>query len=123
MRFTFYILWFLFYLGFATSLLLQAQTSVSSDSNNLQNLRQWISIHWRVIWANLFLSTALSAAIFHLIPASAGLSEFSRYAMAGFISNSVLDKLLFIFGQLIGTRIEVPKIAPPANGDPAKRWP
>ena len=66
----------------------------------------WISGH-------LFVSTALSSLIFHMIPASTGLSEYAKYAVGGFIANGVLDKVLFIFGQQIGTKIEVPQIAPP----------
>jgi hypothetical protein len=112
---TFLALWVLFYLGFATSLLLQAQTSASSSSNNLNGTRDWVRLHWHVIWANLFVSTALSSLIFHMIPASAGLGEFAKYAVGGFIANGVLDKVLFIFGQQLGTKIEVPQIAPPAT--------
>jgi hypothetical protein len=33
--------------------------------------------------------------------------------MAGFIYDSVLDKALFIFGQQMGTKIEVPLLSPP----------
>lgn len=111
----FFTLWALFYAGFATSLMLQAQTSVSSASNNLDSIRSWLKLHWHVVWANLFLSTAFSAAIFKMIPASSGLGEFSKYAVGGFIANGVIDKILFIFGQQLGTKVEVPQIAPPAN--------
>ena len=107
--------WLLFTAGFVTSLLLQAQTSVSSESNNLKNVFDWMRIHWRTIWANLFLSIAFNASILHLIPGAAGLGVFGKYAVAGFISNGVLDKILFIFGQAIGTKVEVPKLSPPAG--------
>jgi len=113
MRLTFFILWALFYLGFATSTLLQAKTSIASASNNLNSVKDWLALHWAVVWANLFCSTALSAGIFKLIPASSGLGEFSKYALAGFVANGVLDKLLFIFGQQLGLKIDVPQIAPP----------
>jgi hypothetical protein len=133
----FLALWFCFYTGFATSMLLQAETSVSSASNNLQSTRQWFALHWRVLWANLFLSTAFSAGIFRMIPSSMGLGEFAKYAVAGFIANGVLDKLLFLYGQQLGLKIEVPQLAPPASvagpfrnsigvtaeQDPAKRFP
>lgn len=132
-HFQFPILWGLFYAGFATSTLLQAKTSVSSASNNLQNIKQWLSLHWAVVWANLFLSTAFSALIFKMIPAGTGLGQFGTYAAAGFIANSVIDKILFIFGQQIGLKVEVPaltgRIAPEVNfpaavsADPAQRWP
>jgi hypothetical protein len=111
---TFFALWTLFYMGFATSLCLQAQTSVSSASNNLTSVKDWLRLHWHVVWANLFLSSAFSAAIFHMIPASSGLGEFSKYAVGGFMANGVIDKILFIFGQQIGTKVEVPQVAPPA---------
>jgi hypothetical protein len=117
MKLIFFISWFLFYAGFATSLLLTAQTSVSSASNNLKNVWQWIDIHRYSIWANLFLSTAFSAVIFRLIPASSGLGDLGKYAVGGFIASAVLDKILFIFGQSIGTRIDVPQLSPPAKGE------
>jgi len=102
-------------MGFATSLLLQAKTSVSSASNNLTSIEDWLRLHWHVVWANLFLSSAFSAAIFHMIPASSGLGEFSKYAVGGFLANGVIDKILFIFGQQIGTKVEVPQVAPPQS--------
>jgi hypothetical protein len=116
----FFLLWLLFYLGFLTSTLLQARTSISSQSNNLKTVAQWLSLHWQVVWANLFLSTAFSAGIFHLIPASSGLGEFGTYAAGGFIANSVLDKILFIFGQQIGLKVDVPQISPPVAGEASK---
>jgi hypothetical protein len=111
----FFLLWTLFYLGFATSLLLQAQASASSSSNNLAGISDWLKLHWHVVWARLFLATALSGMIFHLIPASAGLAEFGKYAVGGFIADSLLDKILFIFGQQLGTKVEVPQVSPPAG--------
>jgi hypothetical protein len=107
-------LWALFYMGFFVSLLLQAQTSISSASNGLDSLWSWFKLHSRVIVARLFLSMIFSPLAIHYIPASIGLPVWSVYGAAGFIVDSLLDKFLFIFGRQIGMKVEVPQIAPPA---------
>jgi hypothetical protein len=107
-------LWFLFYMGFFVSLLLQAQTSISSSSNSLNSLWSWFTLHSRVIIVRLFLSMIFSPVIIHYVPASVGLPIWSVYGAAGFIADSLLDKFLFIFGRQIGMKVEVPQIAPPA---------
>jgi len=108
-------LWLLFYAGFAVSLLLQAQTSVTSNSNGLRNVGDWIKLHWHVVIARLFLSQMFLPLIIHYIPASIGLPIWSVYGASGFISDSLLDKVLFMFGQRLGLKVEVPQEAPPHN--------
>lgn len=111
-------LWFLFYMGFFVSLLLQAQTSISSASNSLTSLWSWIKLHSRVIVVRLFLSVIFSPVAIHYIPASVGLPIWSVYGATGFIVDSLLDKFLFMFGRQIGMKVEVPQIAPPAETQP-----
>jgi hypothetical protein len=111
-------LWLLFYCGFVVSLILQAQTSISSSSNSVNTLWDWLKLHERVIVVRLFLSVIFSPLAIHYIPASIGLPIWSVYGAAGFIVDSLLDKFLFIFGRQIGMKVEVPQIAPPAGSNP-----
>ena len=106
-------LWAMFYMGFFASLLLQAQTSASSTSNNLGSAWDWVKLHGKVIVVRLFLSMIFSPLAIHYIPASIGLPIWSVYGAAGFIVDSLLDKILFIFGRQVGLKVEVPQIAPP----------
>ena len=111
-------LWLMFYCGFAASLLLQAQTSASSDSNNLHSAWDWVRLHSKVLVVRLFLSTIFSTLAIGYIPASLGLPRWSVYGAAGFIVDSLLDKFLFIFGRQVGLKVEVPQIAPPMIANP-----
>ena len=106
-------LWLLFYAGFAVSLLLQAQTSVSSNSNGLRNIFDWLRLKWHVVVARLFLSQMFLPLIIHYIPTSIGLPIWSVYGASGFIADSLLDKALFMFGERLGLKIEVPQEVPP----------
>jgi len=111
-------LWAMFYAGFGVSLLLQAQTSISSASNGLDSLFDWAKLHSRVIAVRLFLSMIFSPLAIKYIPSSIGLPIWSVYGAAGFIVDSLLDKFLFIFGRQIGMKVEVPRLAPPEGTIP-----
>jgi hypothetical protein len=113
-------LWSLFYAGFAANLLRQAQTSVSSSSNSLGSVWDWFKLHWHVAVWRLVLSVVFSPIIIRNIPASLDLPQWSVYGAAGFIADNLLDSILFIFGQKLGTKVEVPQVAPPTVGSPTK---
>jgi hypothetical protein len=112
-------LWALFYAGFVVSLLLQAQTSVTSKSNGLTSVFGWLKLHWHVVTARLFLSAIFSPLLIHYIPSGLGLPIWSVYGSAGFIADSLLDKVLFMFGQGVGMKVEVPQVVPPAPSPPS----
>jgi hypothetical protein len=115
-------LWALFYAGFAASLLLQAQTSVSSSSNSLANVWEWLKIHSVVIGVRAFLCAMTVPLMVHYIPQGLGLPIWAVYGIAGFLADTLLDKVLFIFGQRLGMKVEVPQVAPSAsvlNAQPA----
>ena len=116
-------LYALFYLGFVASLLLQAQTSASSDSNSLGSAWDWIKLHGRIILGRLIACTIFLPVIIHYVPSDMSLPTWSVYGAAGFISDSVLDKVLFIFGKGIGAKVEVPQMAPPANAQVVSQQP
>src|SRR5258706_1808008 len=50
-----FVSWGLFLLGFVMHFLLQAKASVSSQSNGLKTVREWLALTWPVALVRLFL--------------------------------------------------------------------
>jgi len=118
-----FISWALFLLGFAMHFLLQAKASVQSRSNGLQTVRQWITLTWPSALVRLFLC-ALAFALWLDMPnafnklmesATAGAVtqplplNRETVALFGYLSDSLLDKLVAI----LGFSTEVPRLVPP----------
>jgi ribose/xylose/arabinose/galactoside ABC-type transport system permease subunit len=116
---SFVMTWGLFYLGFATCLLLQTKASVSSESNGFTDdwagMRHWLICHWPMVWAQLFTSTALSGVVFHFLPSWSGIGELGKYAIGGFVAQPFVDKILFLYGKKFGLKLEAPQLAPPTQ--------
>ena len=115
--------WGLFLLGFAMHFLLQAKASVSSQSNGLKTVREWLALTWPVALVRLFLcgvafglwldtpemfnkvlAAATGGAVTHPLPLNR-----ETIALFGYVADSLLDKAV----SILGFGIEVPRVAPP----------
>lgn len=109
----------LFLLGFAAQVLLQAQTSVSSSSNGLTNAWAWIRMHAAVLLPRFLLAVGLAPVLIKMVPDAGHFPVSAIYVLGGFLSDRLLDSVLFIFGQKLGTKLEAPQLAPPQRTNPA----
>lgn len=113
--------WGLFLLGFAMHFLLQAKASVSSQSNGLKTVREWLALTWPVSLVRLFLCgvafglwlntpdlfsklLASVTGVTHPLPLNR-----ETIALFGYVADSLLDKAV----SILGFGIEVPRLAPP----------
>jgi hypothetical protein len=115
--------WVLFLLGFALHFLLQAKASVSSRSNGLRSVREWIALTWPTALVRLFLCALAFGVwldmpnVFNKLAASATGGAIVQplplnretIALFGYLSDSLLDK----FVAILGFSAEVPRLAPP----------
>jgi hypothetical protein len=118
-----FVSWGLFLLGFVMHFLLQAKASVSSQSNGLKSVREWLALTWPVSLVRLFLcgvafglwlstpemfnkllATLTGGAVTHSVPLNR-----ETIALFGYVADSMLDKAV----SICGFGIEVPKVAPP----------
>ena len=121
---TSFVSWILFLLGFSMHFLLQAKASVNSRSNGLHSVRQWIALTWPTVLIRLFLC-ALAFGLwldmpnaFNKLMASATAGAVTQplplnretVALFGYLSDSILDKLVAI----VGFSTEVPRLVPPS---------
>ena len=117
--------WGLFLLGFAMHFLLQAKASVSSQSNGLKTIRQWLALTWPTAAVRLFLcaiafgfwldmpdaftkllTSVTGGAVTHPLPLN-----HETIALFGYVADSMLDKAV----SILGFGIEVPRLAPPSS--------
>jgi len=115
--------WGLFLLGFAMHFLLQAKASVSSQSNGLKTIREWLALTWPITVVRLFLcavgfglwldmpdtfnhllTTVTGGTLTHALPLN-----HETIALFGYVADSVLDKAV----SILGFGIEIPRLAPP----------
>jgi hypothetical protein len=114
----------LFLLGFVAQVLLQAQTSIASSSNGLTSAWAWVKLHSGVLLPRFFLAIGLAPVLIKMVPDSGHFPVSAIYVLGGFLSDRLLDSLLFIFGQRLGTKLEAPQLSPPvAPPDPAAKQP
>ncbi len=119
-----FVSWALFLLGFAMHFLLQAKASVKSQSHGLQTVRQWIALTWPTAIVRLFLcalafgvwldrpnafNKLMESASGGAVPQPLPLNR-ETIALFGYLSDSLLDKLVAI----LGFSTEVPRLAPPS---------
>jgi len=118
-----FVSWGLFLLGFVMHFLLQAKASVSSQSNGLKSVREWLALTWPISLVRLFLcgvgfglwlstpemfnkllAALTGGAVTHPVPLNR-----ETIALFGYVADSLLDKAV----SICGFGIEVPKVAPP----------
>jgi len=109
--------------GVCHALLLQAKASVSSQSNGLKSVREWLALTWPISLVRLFLcgvgfglwlstpemfnkllAALTGGAVTHPVPLNR-----ETIALFGYVADSLLDKAV----SICGFGIEVPKVAPP----------
>lgn len=109
--------WILFAVGWLLHVLLQAKASVNSDSNSLENVRQWLKLSWLILVVRAF-AAALLMLLWHEAPQYFGQVVGAVVPMtkatagiAGLAVDAFIDKL----GAIFGLQIDIPKVAPPGK--------
>lgn len=104
--------------------LLQAKASVSSQSNGLKTIGQWLALSWPIAAVRLFLCAMAFGfwldtpdAFTKLLTAATGGTlthplpfNHETIALFGYVADSLLDKAV----SILGFGIEVPRLAPPS---------
>lgn len=106
----------LYLVGYIAQVLSQASGSLSSESNSVKKLGQWIEIHAvELSWRGL-LAIAGASTVISLVQDTGQIPRDIVYMAAGFSADRLLGTLLFVGGKPIGTRVDTAQIAP-SNGN------
>jgi hypothetical protein len=108
--------YFVFLLGFAAQVFVQAQASVASCSNSLTGLRDWLKVHAVELMPRFLGAFGLAPVMVSMVPDTGKLPVSAAYFLGGFFSDRMLSAFFFIYGQKLGVKVDTPQVAPP-NGN------
>jgi hypothetical protein len=116
MRIILFFAYFVTYLmGFAAQVLLEAKSSISSKSNGLGSLKDWINLHALDLIPRLMIALGLAPAAIAMVPDAGKLPVSCVYFIGGFGIDRVASSLLFIKGRQSDTPLNSP---PPGDKAP-----